>query len=132
MEMGMNHAGEIRTLAKIAKPQVGVVTNVGWAHVENFDSIEGIAAAKRELIEELGPNGTAVLNADDPRVAAFAEICERAGAVYWLNPEPRRFWNEGDSVIARYAPLCTQVRECRTLRQIADFVESLTVGSAVT
>ena len=59
-----------------------------------------------------------------------AEICERAGRVYWLNPEPRRFWNEGDSVIGRYAPLCAQVRECRTLRQIADFVESLTVGSA--
>jgi uncharacterized protein with von Willebrand factor type A (vWA) domain len=75
--------------------------------------------------------GDARSNYGDPRVAAFAEICERAGAVYWLNPEPRRFWNEGDSVIARYAPLCAQVRECRTLRQIADFVESLTVGSAV-
>ncbi len=41
------------------------------------------------------------------------------------------FWDEGDSVIARYAPLCAQVRECRTLRQIADFVESLAVGSGV-
>jgi UDP-N-acetylmuramoyl-tripeptide--D-alanyl-D-alanine ligase len=76
LELGMSAAGEIARLARIAEPEVGVVTNVAPVHLQFFDSVDAIARAKRELIDYLATRGeaaTAVLNADDERVRRFAE-----------------------------------------------------------
>jgi len=78
-EMAMSRRGEIARLAKLAEPEIGVVTNVAPVHLEFFSSLEEIALAKRELIEHLrGPAPVAVLNADDPRVVRYADsFCGR-------------------------------------------------------
>lgn len=74
IELGMSAPGELAALAKIAQPELGVVTNVAPVHLEFFSSVDEIALAKRELIEGLaGAEPVAVLNADDPRVVRFAE-----------------------------------------------------------
>ena len=82
IEMGMSHAGEIRALAKIAQPEIGVVTNVAPVHLEFFDSIAAIARAKYELIESLPPGGTAVLNADDEYVSQFGRDFKGKAVLY--------------------------------------------------
>jgi UDP-N-acetylmuramoyl-tripeptide--D-alanyl-D-alanine ligase len=67
-EMGMNHKGEIAILAGLTRPDVAVYTNIGPVHIEFFGTVEKIAEAKRELLENLAPNGTVVLNADNQYV----------------------------------------------------------------
>ncbi|MEW5865377.1 MAG: UDP-N-acetylmuramoyl-tripeptide--D-alanyl-D-alanine ligase [Bacillota bacterium] len=73
VELAMRGSGQIRDLAEIARPDVGVVTNVGPSHVELLGSIENVAAAKAELVEALGADGIAVLNSDCPHTAAMKD-----------------------------------------------------------
>ena len=71
VELGMNHAGEIRALAALCEPNAGVVTCVAPVHLGFFNSVADIARAKYELIQSLPATGTAVLNADDEYVSQF-------------------------------------------------------------
>ncbi len=70
----MNHAGEIRYLARLAAPDVALVNNAGPAHIEFFGSVEAIARAKGEIFEGLKPGGTAVINADDRHAGLWREL----------------------------------------------------------
>jgi len=74
LEMGARGAGHIDRLTAIARPDVGIVTSVAMAHVEFFGGLDGVARAKGELVESLAADGVAVLNLDDPRVAAMASF----------------------------------------------------------
>ena len=64
-EIGMSKAGEIKKLSKLIRPHIGVITNIGEAHIENFKNIHGIAKAKSEIIEGIKTGGTVILNRDD-------------------------------------------------------------------
>jgi UDP-N-acetylmuramoyl-tripeptide--D-alanyl-D-alanine ligase len=73
LELAMRAKGEIRALTRMAQPHIGVITNIQETHMETLGSQEAIAWAKAELLEELPPEGTAVLNADDPWVRCISE-----------------------------------------------------------
>ena len=88
LEMGMSRRGELARLAAIARPDVGVLTRVSPAHLEFFSSVDEIALAKRELIEGLnGRESTAVLNADDSRVAAFGAFAPGRVLTYGIEKQ---------------------------------------------
>lgn len=78
VEMGARGVGHIASLCEIARPTVGIVTVVAGAHLEQFGDLDGVARAKSELVRSLPSTGTAVLNADDDRVAAMAAVSEAA------------------------------------------------------
>jgi len=88
LELGMNHRGEIAYLAHIAQPTVGVITNIGPAHIGYLGSIEAIAAEKGELLKNLPAGGVAVLNGDDERVVKLAEGFQ--GRVIFFGIEGRK------------------------------------------
>jgi uncharacterized protein len=96
----------------------------------------------REFLEEissdLDPRSTVIVlgdartNGRDPHPEAFAALTRRAGRTFWLNPEPRLYWNYGDSVMAAYEPHCTRAFECWTTRHLEEFVDAVAGGVAET
>jgi len=84
-EMGMSEPGEIRRLAGIAAPSIGVITNVAPCHLQQLGSIEAIAAAKGELFEALGPDDCAVVNIDDERVRALGSAARARVITFGLS-----------------------------------------------
>jgi UDP-N-acetylmuramoyl-tripeptide--D-alanyl-D-alanine ligase len=87
LELGMSAAGELRELARIAEPDVAVITRVSPVHLEFFSSVDAIAAAKAEILEGLRAGGTAVLNGDDERVRRIGE--RFPGRVVWFGRDRR-------------------------------------------
>jgi uncharacterized protein with von Willebrand factor type A (vWA) domain len=109
-----------------------IAREAGVADISGYTDYGRVWSELRTLVEDdLHPRATVIVlgdartNGRDPRADIFAEIAARAGRTFWLNPEPRLYWNYGDSVIAAYEPYC-QAFECWTTRQLEDFVKALT------
>jgi uncharacterized protein with von Willebrand factor type A (vWA) domain len=109
-----------------------IAGDAGVADISGYTDYGRVWSEFRALVEdELHPRATVIVlgdartNGRDPRADIFATIAARAGRTFWLNPEPRLYWNYGDSVINAYTPYCAAF-ECWTTRQLEDFVKALT------
>ncbi len=87
LELGTNRPGEIARLTEICAPDAGLITNIGPAHLEGLGSLEGVLEEKSALVRGLGPDGRAVLNADDPRLLRLARECGREVLLFGVCPE---------------------------------------------
>ena len=87
VELGMNDFGEIRRLSRIARPDVGTITNIGRAHLEKLGGIEGVAEAKGEIVEGFSSHSIFVVNADDPRVQEIADETECQKITFGIRSE---------------------------------------------
>src|SRR5271166_468825 len=106
--------------------------DAGVADISGYTDYGRVWSEFIEQVEDdLHPRATVIVlgdartNGRDPRADVFAQIAARAGRTFWLNPEPRLYWNYGDSVIAAYEQYCTAF-ECWTTAQLEDFVRALT------
>jgi UDP-N-acetylmuramoyl-tripeptide--D-alanyl-D-alanine ligase len=89
LELGMNHSGEIDRLSEICLPNIGVITTIGTAHLENFTSTDGILQAKAEIFAHLLPEGRAILNMDDPRLLELSRRLSVPVIFFGLNSGAR-------------------------------------------
>ncbi len=87
VELGMNHPGEISRLGEICSPDIGVITNIGPAHLEGLGSVEAVMRAKGELVERVKNNGCLVLNRDDPYSLRLGKESPRRVVYFGLSPD---------------------------------------------
>jgi UDP-N-acetylmuramoyl-tripeptide--D-alanyl-D-alanine ligase len=97
LEMGMYGPGEIALLCELARPRIGIVTNVGPSHLDRLGSIEAIQRAKSELVQALPADGYAILNYDDPSVRQMADVTQATPFFYGLDPAADLWANEIES-----------------------------------
>ena len=85
-----------------------------------------------QVVDDLDPRSTVIVlgdartNGREPHAEVFSQVAARAGRTFWMNPEPRLYWNYGDSVMAAYEPCCDGVFECWTTQHLEGFVRALT------
>ena len=85
LEMGMNHKGEIARLTEISNPEVAVILNIGMAHLEGLDNMDGVAEAKTEMMDKLSPEAKIILNGDDEILMKHAARFDREFVTFGLN-----------------------------------------------
>ncbi len=111
VEMGADHVGNIAYLCDIVRPDIGVVLMVGTAHAGSFGGVANIARTKGELVEALGPDGVAVLNLDDERVAGMA--ARTAAPITWFTADERGVARAAEDVAAGRASGLVAARDVR-------------------
>jgi uncharacterized protein len=123
------HERDFRAIAQRISSEGGVADVSGYTDYGRV-WLEFLA----EISDELDPRSTVIVlgdartNGREPHAAAFAQIAERAGRLFWLNPEPRLYWNYGDSVMAAYERHCDGAFECWTTRHLESFVNVVAGG----
>jgi uncharacterized protein with von Willebrand factor type A (vWA) domain len=109
-----------------------IATDAGVADVSGYTDYGRVwLEFLDKVMDDLDPRSTVIVlgdartNGREPHAPAFARVSERAGRTFWINPEPRLYWNYGDSVMAAYEPHCDGVFECWTTKQLEAFVNAL-------
>jgi uncharacterized protein with von Willebrand factor type A (vWA) domain len=109
-----------------------IATDAGVADVSGYTDYGRVwLEFLDDVIDDLDPRSTVIVlgdartNGREPHARAFGAISERAGRTFWMNPEPKLYWNYGDSVIRAYEPYCDGVFECWTTKQLESFVNAL-------
>ena len=109
-----------------------ISTDAGVADVSGYTDYGRVWLEFLDRVaDDLDPRSTVIVlgdartNGREPHAAAFAKVADAAGRMLWINPEPRLYWNYGDSVMSAYEPFCDGVFECWTTKQLEIFVNAL-------